>query len=165
PLQPATAARHRPDEGTTGRARCRGERRTTQYRGALRRSAAVRHHCGGRLRRDPAGRTEGSARLMAAALRRTRTRHDHWRWLELVDRDGPFVAIPALKLAWPQGIVPGEEPRDVIRDAKPAFDRAWDTLQISGADTDVALGDFRSARDTWIDRVLRNAFRWDRQLV
>lgn len=102
---------------------------------------------------------------MAAALRRTRTRHDHWRWLELVDRDGPFVAIPALKLAWPQGIVPGEEPRDVIRDAKPAFDRAWDTLQISGADTDVALVDFRSARDTWIDRVLRNAFRWDRQLV
>lgn len=102
---------------------------------------------------------------MAAARRRTRTRHDHWRWLELVDRDGPFVAIPALKLAWPQGIVPEEEPRDVIRDAKPAFDRAWDTLQVAGADTDVALVDFRSARDTWIDRVLRNAFRWDRQLV
>lgn len=102
---------------------------------------------------------------MVAARRRTRTRHDHWRWLELVDRDGPFVAIPALKRAWPQGIVPEAEPRGVIRDAKPAFDRAWDTLQIDGADTDVALVEFRTARDTWIDQVLRNAFRWDRQFV
>lgn len=101
---------------------------------------------------------------MAAARRRTRTRHDHWRWLELVDRDGPFVAIPALKQAWPQGIVTEEEPRGVIRDAKPAFDCAWDTLQIVGADTAVAMENFRQARDTWIDRVLRNAFMWDRQL-
>ncbi|UEJ81853.1 SAM-dependent DNA methyltransferase [Brachybacterium halotolerans subsp. kimchii] len=102
---------------------------------------------------------------MAAARRRTRTRHDHWRWLELVDRDGPFVAIPALKQGWPQGIVPEEEPRDVIRDAKPAFDRAWDALQIARGDTDTALTEFRPARDTWIDQVLRSAFRWDGQLL
>jgi hypothetical protein len=102
---------------------------------------------------------------MAAARRRTRTRHDHWRWLELVDRDGPFVAIPALRQVWPQGIVPEEEPRDVIRDAKPAFDRAWDALQIASGDTDTALTEFRPARDTWIDQVLRSAFRWDGQLL
>ncbi|WP_062948338.1 DNA methyltransferase [Brachybacterium sp. sponge] len=102
---------------------------------------------------------------MAVTPRRTRTRRDHWRWLELVDRDGPFVAIPALKQAWPQGIIPEDGPRDVIRDAKPAFDRAWDSLQIAGIDTDRALEEFRPARDVWVDRVLRDAFRWDRQLV
>lgn len=102
---------------------------------------------------------------MAVARRRTRTRRDHWRWLELVDRDGPFVAIPALKKLWPQGIVPEDGPRDVIRDAKPVFDRAWDTLQVAGANTGRALEDYRPARDAWIGRVLRDAFRWDRQLV
>lgn len=102
---------------------------------------------------------------MVAGRRRTRTRHDHWRWLELVDRDGPFVAIPALKQVWPQGIVPLASPRDVIRDAKPAFDRAWDTLQIAGVDYDTRLTNFRTARDIWIGQVLRNAFLWQRQLV
>lgn len=102
---------------------------------------------------------------MVAGPRRTRARHDHWRWLELVDRDGPFVAIPALKKVWPQGIVPLATPRDFIRDAKPAFDRAWDTLQIAGGDTDTRLTNFRPARDSWIGQVLRNAFLWQHQLV
>jgi len=36
----------------------------------------------------------------------------HRRWLELVDTDGPFLAVPPLKEVWPQGVpppVPGRE--------------------------------------------------------
>ena len=28
----------------------------------------------------------------------------HRQWLELVDTDGPFLAIPPLKRVWPQGM-------------------------------------------------------------
>ena len=28
----------------------------------------------------------------------------HRLWLELVDADGPFLAVPALKRVWPQGM-------------------------------------------------------------
>lgn len=28
----------------------------------------------------------------------------HREWLELVDTDGPFLAAPVLKRAWPQGM-------------------------------------------------------------
>ena len=44
-----------------------------------------------------------SARRPAADL--------HRAWLELVDTDGPFLAVPALKRVWPQGMPPPDARR------------------------------------------------------
>ncbi|MET9818231.1 DNA methyltransferase, partial [Streptomyces sp. NPDC006355] len=84
----------------------------------------------------------------------------HRAWLELVDTDGPFLAVPALERVWPQGI-PQPNPRalDALKDAKPAFEKAWenwDTHREDGA----ALDLYREARDTWVDLVLRQGLRW-----
>ncbi|MEU3338492.1 DNA methyltransferase, partial [Streptomyces sp. NPDC006668] len=84
----------------------------------------------------------------------------HRAWLELVDTDGPFLAVPALERVWPQGI-PQPNPRalDALKDAKPAFEKAWenwDTHREDGA----ALDLYREARDTWVDLVLSQGLRW-----
>ena len=51
----------------------------------------------------------------------------HRAWLELVDTDGPFLSVPVLKRAWPTGMPPpGSGELDALRDAKPAFEKAWD---------------------------------------
>lgn len=95
--------------------------------------------------------------------RRTR---EHRDWLELVDRDGPFVAIPAIKRVWPQGMPQlGANAKAALRDAKPDFDRAWDTWSKAPADDDAAVGAYRGARNKWIDVVLRDVARWDAHLV
>ncbi|RKS21053.1 hypothetical protein DFO58_1607 [Arthrobacter sp. AG1021] len=95
--------------------------------------------------------------------RRTR---EHRDWLELVDRDGPFVAIPAIKRVWPQGMPQlGASSKAALRDAKPDFDRAWDTWNKAPADDDAAVGAYRGARNKWIDAVLRDVARWDAHLV
>lgn len=95
--------------------------------------------------------------------RRTR---EHRDWLELVDRDGPFVAIPAIKRVWPQGMPQlGASSKAALRDAKPDFDRAWDTWSKAPADDDAAVGAYRGARNKWIDAVLRDVARWDAHLV
>lgn len=97
---------------------------------------------------------------------RRRRRKDLWSWLELIDREGPFVAIPALKRVWPQGMpVAHESTRAVLRDAKPTFDRAWDTWNTAAADDDAALGAYRAARDTWVATVLREAAGWGGHLT
>ena len=51
----------------------------------------------------------------------------HRAWLELVDTDGPFLAVPALVRVWPHGI-PQPDPDAVaaLREAKPAFEKAWE---------------------------------------
>ncbi|MET3161868.1 UNVERIFIED_ORG: methylase of polypeptide subunit release factors [Arthrobacter sp. UYEF10] len=95
--------------------------------------------------------------------RRTR---EHRDWLELVDRDGPFVAIPAIKRVWPQGMPQlGANAKAALRDAKPDFDRAWDDWSKAPADDDAAIESYRSARNKWIDAVLRDVARWDAHLV
>lgn len=95
--------------------------------------------------------------------RRTR---EHRDWLELVDRDGPFVAIPAIKRVWPQGMPQlGASSKAALRDAKPDFDRAWDTWSKAPADDDAAVGAYRGARNKWIDAVLRDVARWGAHLV
>ncbi|GGJ17961.1 Eco57I restriction-modification methylase domain-containing protein [Paenarthrobacter histidinolovorans] len=95
--------------------------------------------------------------------RRTR---EHRDWLELVDRDGPFVAIPAIKRVWPQGMPQlGANAKAALRDAKPHFDRAWDDWSKAPADDDTAIESYRSARNKWVDAVLRDVARWDAHLV
>ena len=95
----------------------------------------------------------------------------HRAWLSLVDADGPFLALPALNRVYPDGI-PASAPRarEALRDAKPAFDRAWDAYQQAreaagrSAAADAAAADalpaYREARDTWVDTVLRDVLGW-----
>jgi methylase of polypeptide subunit release factors len=82
----------------------------------------------------------------------------HRGWLELVDADGPFLAVPALKRVWPQGMPqPDRGAIAVLRDAKPGFERAWELWDRRPND---ALEAYRQARDSWVELVVRQLFGW-----
>ncbi len=84
----------------------------------------------------------------------------HRAWLELVDADGPFLSVPVLKRAWPTGMLPPARGElDALRDAKPAFEKAWDQWDIKREDT-AALERYRAARDAWVEVVLRKVLGW-----
>jgi len=84
----------------------------------------------------------------------------HRAWLELVDADGPFLAVPALKRVWPQGMPqPAGKELAAVRDARPAFEKAWDRWD-SNRDDKAAIDDYRQARDTWVDVILRDVLGW-----
>ncbi|MFJ6944175.1 Eco57I restriction-modification methylase domain-containing protein [Streptomyces wuyuanensis] len=84
----------------------------------------------------------------------------HRNWLELVDTDGPFLAVPALKRVWPQGIPqPDARALAALKDAKPAFEKAWENWD-KQRDDSAAVDLYREARDTWVDLVLRQVLRW-----
>ena len=84
----------------------------------------------------------------------------HRAWLELVDTDGPFLAVPALKRAWPTGMPPPDK-RELaaLKDAKPAFEKAWDNWD-TNRDDPSALDLYREARDAWVDTILRDIIGW-----
>ncbi|MBC9714316.1 SAM-dependent DNA methyltransferase [Streptomyces sp. TRM66268-LWL] len=85
----------------------------------------------------------------------------HRAWLELVDADGPFLAVPALERLYPQGIPqPDARALDAIKDAKPAFEKAWENWDEHPGD-EAALDLYREVRDTWVDLVLRQGLRWN----
>ncbi|MEY9935412.1 hypothetical protein ABH926_010094 [Catenulispora sp. GP43] len=94
----------------------------------------------------------------------------HRNWLELVDRDGPFIAVPALKRVWPQGM---PQPKDatlaVLKDSKAAFEKAWErwdrgrTENATSSDEQAVaaqLDHYRQERDRWVETVLRDVFEW-----
>ncbi|KUO20838.1 Eco57I restriction-modification methylase domain-containing protein [Streptomyces dysideae] len=84
----------------------------------------------------------------------------HRAWLELVDADGPFLAVPALERVYREGIPqPDSRALDAIKDAKPAFEKAWENWDEHPGD-EAALDLYREARDTWVDLVLRQGLRW-----
>lgn len=85
----------------------------------------------------------------------------HRRWLELVDTDGPFLAVPALKRVWPQGMPrPDAGAVAALKDAKPAFERAWENWDLR-RDDPATLELYRKERDVWVETVLRDVFGWD----
>lgn len=86
----------------------------------------------------------------------------HRAWLELVDTDGPFLATPALKTVWPQGIPPiADRAKGALAGAKPEFDAAWDRWDRErSADAEVAAAAYAPARDGWVDVVLREVLGW-----
>ena len=87
-------------------------------------------------------------------------REQHRAWLELVDTEGPFLAVPVLAKAWPQGI-PQIDPaaKAELSGAKPAFDAAWDAWDRDrGSQTRVDA--YRTARDAWVDNVVRKVLGW-----
>ena len=83
----------------------------------------------------------------------------HRRWLGLVTTDGPFLAVPALKRVWPQGMPAlGGDRRALLTDARAAFERTWDRWHRRG---DEAAGSaYAAARDTFVDLVLREVLGW-----
>ncbi|MGW1130447.1 Eco57I restriction-modification methylase domain-containing protein [Streptomyces griseoluteus] len=84
----------------------------------------------------------------------------HRAWLELVDADGPFLAVPALERVYREGIPqPDSRALDAIKDAKPDFEKAWENWDEHPGD-EAALALYREARDTWVDLVLRQGLRW-----
>lgn len=84
----------------------------------------------------------------------------HRDWLELVDTDGPFLSVPVMTALYPQGMPRlGQGPREVLRAAKAAFDRAWDAWD-NQPDDERVLGKYRQARDTWVETVLTKVINW-----
>ncbi|MGH3415262.1 MAG: SAM-dependent DNA methyltransferase, partial [Actinocrinis sp.] len=84
----------------------------------------------------------------------------HRAWLELVDTDGPFLAVPALKRVWQHGMPPPDaDAVAALKDAKPAWEKAWENWDKHRDDT-AAVEFYREARDVWVDIVLREALGW-----
>ncbi len=89
----------------------------------------------------------------------------HRDWLGLLDTDGPFLSVPALKKAWPAGMPAGDRAAlDALRDARPAFEKVWDRWDLAEKATAdqaaAALTAYREARDAWVDVVLRTVVGW-----
>ena len=96
----------------------------------------------------------------------------HREWLELVDTDGPFLAAPVLKRAWPQGMPPqktlenGQQRASELRQEKAAFEAAWDEWHRvrAGSDDDKAVADatrkYREQEKAWVLFILRRLLDW-----
>lgn len=84
----------------------------------------------------------------------------HTAWLELVDTDGPFLAVPTLRRVWPAGIpTPDPDAIATLREARPAFEKAWEHWD-RHRDDEAALAFYREARDTWVAIVLGDVLGW-----
>jgi hypothetical protein len=89
----------------------------------------------------------------------------HRAWLELVDTEGPFLAIPPLKRIWPQGMPAlNDERKTALGDARKDFEVAWEKLDRT-PDSDIVLDAYRIARDTWVETVLREVAGWAESLT
>ncbi len=88
----------------------------------------------------------------------------HRQWLELVDTDGPFLAIPPLKRVWPQGMpAMSDERKDALNHARKDFETAWEALD-RATDSEAALLSYRVARDKFVETVLRDVAGWSESL-
>lgn len=91
----------------------------------------------------------------------------HRAWLQLVDAEGPFLAIPPLKKVWPNGIpdfrAAHPDRFDTLVDARKAFEASWEALD-RDSDSDIRLISYRAERDQWVEAVLRDIVGWDESL-
>ncbi|WP_035758456.1 Eco57I restriction-modification methylase domain-containing protein, partial [Granulicoccus phenolivorans] len=88
----------------------------------------------------------------------------HRAWLDLVDTEGPFLAIPPLKRVWPQGMPSLEiERKTVLMDARKNFEGAWEALDRT-PESDSARDLYRAARDMWVETILREVAGWAESL-
>ncbi|KUG53401.1 type II restriction endonuclease subunit M [Serinicoccus chungangensis] len=97
---------------------------------------------------------------MAIQRRSTPTGRDlHTAWLELIDTEGPFLALPPLLQVWPQGMPRlNDGVRVTLSDRKRRFDRAWDTWDAQR--TEAATEAYRTERDAWVDVILSEVLGW-----
>lgn len=91
----------------------------------------------------------------------------HRQWLELVDIEGPFLAIPPLKRVWPNGIPDFRSTHpdrfDALVDARKEFEAAWEAHD-RDPEIDSMLDAYRVARDSWVEIVLRDVIGWAESL-
>ena len=88
----------------------------------------------------------------------------HRQWLELVDVDGPFLAIPPLKRVWPQGMPSlSDERKETLNYARKDFESAWENFDRAGGG-EPALDTYRVARNKWVETVLRDVAGWAESL-
>ncbi|WP_415854889.1 Eco57I restriction-modification methylase domain-containing protein, partial [Sinomonas sp. G460-2] len=89
----------------------------------------------------------------------------HRAWLELVDTEGPFLAIPPLKRVWPQGMPALSDSRKAtLVDARKDFEAAWDRLDRDPG-AEAALDTYRVERDKWVETILRDVAGWAESLI
>lgn len=89
----------------------------------------------------------------------------HRAWLELVDTDGPFLAIAPLKRVWPQGIpVLDDTRKEALLHARKDFEAAWETATRAIGDAGTTDDAYRIARDKWVETVLRDVVGWAESL-
>jgi methylase of polypeptide subunit release factors len=88
----------------------------------------------------------------------------HRAWLELVDTEGPFLAVPPLKRVWPQGMPAlSDDRKAALVDARKDFEAAWERFD-RAPDNDAVLDSYRVARDKWVETVLRDVAGWAESL-
>ena len=92
----------------------------------------------------------------------------HRSWLELVDAEGPFLAIPPLKRVWPNGIPDFRsihpERFSILADARKEFEASWERLD-QHPDDEKALITYREKRDEWVHTVLRDVIGWQESFL
>lgn len=89
----------------------------------------------------------------------------HRAWLELVDTEGPFLAIPPLKRVWPQGMPSlSDDRKAALVDARKDFEAAWEKYD-RAPENDAVLDSYRVARDKWVETVLRDVAGWVESLT
>jgi hypothetical protein len=89
----------------------------------------------------------------------------HRQWLELVDTEGPFLAIPPLKRVWPQGMPQlNDGHRQSLAIARKEFEGAWESWDKDSKGAE-AEEDYCRARDEWVETVLREFIGWKESLV
>ncbi|MDQ1250915.1 MAG: hypothetical protein QG597_5295, partial [Actinomycetota bacterium] len=89
----------------------------------------------------------------------------HRAWLELVDTDGPFLAIAPLKRVWPQGMPALDDTRkEALLYARKDFEAAWEAADRATGDDGTADDAYRTARDKWVETVLRDVAGWAESL-
>lgn len=89
----------------------------------------------------------------------------HRAWLELVDADGPFLAIAPLKRVWPQGIPAlADSRKEALLYARKDFEAAWEASDRATGDSASAKDAYRIARDKWVETVLRDVAGWAESL-
>jgi hypothetical protein len=89
----------------------------------------------------------------------------HRAWLDLVDTDGPFLAIPPLKRVWPQGMPSlSREAKDTLSAARKPFEQAWEALDQAPED-DSARAHYDQATLEWVQIVLRDVVGWQERLL
>lgn len=89
----------------------------------------------------------------------------HRAWLQLVDIDGPFLAIAPLKRVWPQGMPALDDARkEALLYARKDFETAWEALDRTYGDDAASKDAYRIARDKWVETVLRDVAGWAESL-
>ncbi|MDP9476425.1 MAG: hypothetical protein M3R38_12215 [Actinomycetota bacterium] len=91
-------------------------------------------------------------------MARTRTASPHAEWLSLLDISGPFLSLPVLNDAFPQGIDTDTQESEIARRVRRAYTDEWLPNRALSRPS-VAL------QTEWIDFVLGEVLEWPSGLV